>query len=96
VDDFVKVWNELHVQGVLIPGVEHEVMLDLTIPISSESNLYRVGWSLRRSRDRRLLALSTGQAKWTRDNPNRTAQHVSYLLEACDALVVPPPRYNRH
>lgn len=86
-EDFVRIWNDLHVQSSLMPDDHREMMLEITVPMSYAQDTFRVGWSLKNARTDRWLAISSGLATWGRDDLPAAAKHVQWLLEACDALV---------
>jgi len=87
VEDFVRVWNALHMQESLYPRSEREVMLEINVPLQYDSDLFRVGWAIKRPGKGRYIALTTGETKWVRGEWYPPAEHVRYLLEAADAFV---------
>lgn len=66
---------------------EEEVLLEFTVPLRHDTDLFRVGWSLKGLRRTGWIAMSTGQAVWSRNELPDAAAHILALLEACDVVV---------
>jgi hypothetical protein len=67
--------------------VEQEVLLELTVPMSYDMDVFRVGWSLKGLRAGGWIAMSTGQAVWSRFELDEPAQHILVLLQTIADLV---------
>lgn len=69
---------------------EESVILELTVPIEADLDVFRIGWSLRGHRSRRWIALSTGSATWSKLELRQAAVHMESIL-ACAVDLVDPP-----
>lgn len=77
-------------------GKEEEVMLEISVPISADLDVFRIGWSLKGVRSRRWITISTGQAVWSTYECRTSAQHIeSILATALELVQGPPPERNR-
>lgn len=66
---------------------EEEVLLELTVPLAHDTEYFRIGWSLKGLRHSGWIAMTTGEATWSRFDLVPAALHVTNLLEACAAVV---------
>lgn len=88
-------WNQyLLQQRSLIPKNENELMLELTVPLVADQDLFRVGWSLKRPGSRSYVAITTGVACWSRRDMRRASEHILLLMDECNYLLE-PMRFDR-
>lgn len=66
---------------------EEEVMLELTVPLSADTEFFRIGWSLKGLRRTGWIAMSTGHAEWSRRELDQAAAHILTLLQECASVV---------
>jgi hypothetical protein len=66
---------------------EEEVLLELTVPLSADTEYFRVGWSLKGLRRTGWIAMSTGQMEWSRFEIEAAAMHIAVLMaEVCTVV----------
>lgn len=66
---------------------EEEVLFEITVPMSHDSDLFRIGWSLKGLRRPGWIAISTGQAVWSRNELEVASAHVLRLMEGVHDVV---------
>lgn len=77
-------------------GREEEVMLEISVPIGADLDVFRIGWSLKGIRSRKWIAISTGHAVWSTYEARTSAQHIESILSTAIELVKgPQPDHNR-
>lgn len=76
-------------QGRLVGTVdpEEEVLLEITVPLTHDTEHFRVGWSLKGLKHSGWIAISTGQMEWSRFDLAPAAMHIAVLLDECASLV---------
>lgn len=86
-DDIGK-WNSyIQSQIPLMGSSETELLMTLTVPLSADQDVFRVGWDLKRPGGRGWVAITTGSAVWPRQKPQYGAQHVLNLIEECNRIL---------
>lgn len=66
---------------------EEQVLLELTVPLAHDTEYFRIGWSLKGLRHSGWIAMSTGQAVWSRFDLAPAAMHIANLMSACSDVV---------
>ena len=66
---------------------EEEVMLEITVPLRYDLDMFRIGWSLKGLRRTGWIAISTGQQVWSRLELDMAASHILNLLTECSAVL---------
>lgn len=66
---------------------EEEVLLELTVPLAHNSDVFRIGWSLKGLRHSGWIAISTGECIWSRRELGEAADHMLNLLTMCHDVV---------
>ena len=64
-----------------------EVMLELTVPLSADTEIFRVGWSLKGLGRTGWIAISTGRMEWSRFDLAPAAMHIAVLMQECCTVV---------
>lgn len=80
-------WTLQQGQFVSTAQLESEVLLELTVPLAADTELFRIGWSLKGLRTGGWICMTTGQAVWSRNDLAVAAEHIATLLDEIARLV---------
>lgn len=64
-----------------------EVLLEFTVPMSADTEVFRIGWSLKGLGRTGWIAISTGEMEWSRLEVLPPAMRIVNLIQECSRVL---------